>query len=167
VLEGLLRRKNKAYVNTDGSVKRCFSISDSQKRRKYFDPKGHKGYERINRINDLMRCFEKLVIVDRGRGCPCLQQMKKEIKSLYPSEGDVYDMIDEWRNYLMHGREYWQYRVPILVNLICLLILDEIEPSLYDAWKADMKRTIEWNSRIRKLTTITSWNLFPPDIDLL
>jgi hypothetical protein len=67
----------------------------------------------------------------------------------------------------MHGREYWQNRVPILVNLICLLILDEIEPSLYDAWKADMKRTIEWNSRIRKLTTITSWNLFPPDIDLL
>jgi hypothetical protein len=64
VLEGLLRRKNKAYVNTDGSVKRCFSISDSQRGRKYFDPKGHK---RINRINDLMRCFEELVIVDRGR----------------------------------------------------------------------------------------------------
>jgi hypothetical protein len=68
---------------------------------------------------------------------------------------------------LMHGREYWQNRVPILVNLICLLILDEIEPSLYDARKADMKRTIEWNSRIRKLTTITSWSLFPPDIDFL
>jgi hypothetical protein len=30
--------------------------------------------------------------------------MKKEIKSLYPSEGDVYDMIDKWRNDLMRER---------------------------------------------------------------
>lgn len=165
VLEGLLRRKNGDYVNTDGSVKKRFIISNPQSRSgtKTFNPS--RGNRRLNRINDSIRCFEELVTLDRGRRCPCLQQMKMEIASLCPSGSDVYDMIDIWRNDLIHGKEYWQNRIPILVNLICLLIVDEIEPSLYDAQKADMKRRIEWNSESRALTGIRSpWNLFPPDI---
>lgn len=92
--------------------------------------------------------------------------MKVEIASLYPpGRLDVYDMIDRWRNDLIHGKEYWQNRVPILLNLICLLIVDEIEPSVYDAQKADMKRTIEWGVHTWVLTgTRAPWNFFPPDI---
>lgn len=165
VLEGLLRRKNKDYVNTDGLVKRRFSISNPQSRSgmKIFNPSGRNRW--LNRINDSIRCFEELVTVDRGRSCLYLQQMKIEIASLYPSGADVYDMIDSWRNDLIHGKEYWQNKVPILLDLICLLIIDEIEPSVYDAQKADMKRTIEWSSESRALTGIrVPWDLFPPDI---
>lgn len=163
VLEGLLRRKNEDYVNKDGLVKRCFSISDPQRGTKDFDPSGRNKW--LNRIDDSIRCFEELVTVDRGRSCPYLQQMKTEIASLYPSGADIYDVIDIWRNDLIHGKEYWQNRVPTLLNLMCLLIVDEIEPLVYDTRKADMKRTIEWNSESRALTGIrTPWDLFPPDI---
>ena len=164
VLEGLLRLKNKDYVNKDGSVKRRFTISDPQRGTKNFDPRGRNKW--LNRINESLRCFEELVSVNRGRTCPYLQQMKIEIASLCPPAGlDVYDMVDVWRNDLIHGKEYWQNRAPILANLICLLIVDEIEPSLYDAQKADMKRTIQRNSQSRALTGVrTPWDLFPPDI---
>jgi len=168
VLEGLLRRKNKDYVNKDGSVKRPFSISDPKTGTKDFDPNGPN--KRLNRIDESIRCFEELVTVDRGRSCPYLQQMKIEIASLYPSVADVYDMIDCWRNDLIHGKEYWQNKVPMLLNLICLLIIDEIDPSLYDAQKVDIKREVEASSkeleliRIRGIRIRGPLDLFPPDI---
>jgi len=165
VLEGLLRRKNKDYVNMDGSVKKSFSVSNPKSKSgvKTFNPNGRNRW--LNRINDSIRCFEELVTLDRDRNCPYLPRMKTEIASLYPGGVDVYDMIDVWRNDLIHGKEYWQNRVPILLNLICLLIIDEIEPSLYNAQKADMKRKIELNSKSRALTGIRApWNVFPPDI---
>lgn len=164
VLEGLLRRKNKDYVNKDGLVKRRFSISDPQRGTKDFDPNGHNRW--LNRIDESIRCFEELVTIDRGRSCPYLEQMKIEIASLYPSsELDVYDMIDVWRNDLIHGKKYWQNRVPVLINLICLLVIDEIEPTFYDSQIANVKRTVEWTSKMREISGIRSpWDLFPPDI---
>ena len=167
VLEGLLRRKNKDYLNKDGSVKRCFSISDPQKGTKVFDPNGHN--TRLNRIDESIRCFEELVTIDRERSCPHLEQMKIEIASLYPPSGsDVYDMIDVWRNDLIHGKEYWQNRVPVLINLICLLVIDEIEPAFYDSQIADLKGIVEFRSKIRKNRRARGdsapWLLFPPDI---
>ena len=93
-----------------------------------------------------------------------MQQIKNEIAMLYPTTIDVYDMIDAWRNDVIHGKEYWQNRGPILVSLICLLTIDEIEPSVYDAQRADMKERIKWISETRGLTSRSPWELFPPDL---
>jgi hypothetical protein len=162
VLEGLLRRKNSTYVNNDGSVTRPFDVSNPAGGTTHYDLTGH--HRRLNRINDSLRCFEENVIVNRERNRPYLGQFKTEFLRLYPS-GDVYDTIDDWRNSIMHGNEYWQNRSPILVNLICLLIIDEIEPSLYNSHSVQMRQRIDWNTRTRTLTGIrTSWDVFPPDI---
>jgi hypothetical protein len=88
---------------------------------------------------------------------------------LYPSIDaraiDVYDTIDIWRNNVMHGNEYWQNRSPILINLICMLIIDEIEPSLYDSQRSTMRAQIDWNTKTRSLAGLrTFWDFFPPDI---
>lgn len=163
-LEGLLRRKNKDYVDKDGSVKKCFSVSTSSGGIKSFDPNGSPSQKWLNRINDSLRCFEENVTLDRGRNCPYLQQMKIEIAKLCSTTNDVYDVVDNWRNDLIHGKEYWQNIVPILTNLICLLIVDEIEPSLYDAQRTDMKRRVEWVSKTRALSGIVPWDFFPPDL---
>lgn len=164
VLEGLLRRKNAHYVNKDGTVKRSFSISKTGGGTKSFDPHGSAGQKWLNRINDSLRCFEENTIIERKRNCPYLQQMKIEIATLYPTPADVYDMIDAWRNDLIHGKEYWQNRVPLLTNLICLLIIDETKPSLYDKKRADMKRKTKWASETRVWGSRAPWDLFPPDL---
>jgi hypothetical protein len=45
------------------------------------------------------------------------------------------------------------------------LVIDEIEPSLYDSNLDNLKRQIEWISKIRALTDIrASWDVFPPDV---
>ena len=161
VLEGLMRRKNKDYVNTDGRVTNDFSVLDAA------------GIERncvtgrtLNRLNFSLRCFEQVVIPNRGRACACLDEIKAEFTSLYtpPPAKDVFDLIDEWRNDLMHGNQYWMDRVPILLNLICLLIIDEVDPVLYNSKKDEIKKHIEWVQRTRTLSPRPQWNLFPPDL---
>jgi len=162
VLEGLLRRKNNHYVNTDGLVTRPFSVSNPASGTIIYDPTGRN--KRLNRIHDSLRCFEEKVVVNRRRNCPYLEQFKTEFLRLYPSV-DVYNTIDEWRNKLMHGNEYWQNRSPILINLICLLVIDEIEPSLFNSHSVQMRQRIEWSIKGRTSTSYRApWDIYPPDI---
>jgi hypothetical protein len=162
ILEGLLRRKNSNYVNTDGSIVRPFDVSKSAGGTTHYDLTGR--HTRLNNINDSLRCFEENVVVNRGRNCPYLGQFETEFLGLYPSR-DVYDTIGYWRNSIVHGNEYWQNRSPILVNLICLLIIDEIEPSLYNSHSYQIKQRIEWNTKTHTLTGIRApWDIFPPDV---
>ena len=161
VLEGLLRRKNKDYVNTDGRVTHNFSVLDASGRASNWVTGNM-----LNRLKFSFRCFEQVVVPNRGRPCTCLAETKTEFASLYtpPTAMDVYDLIDEWRNDLMHGNQYWMDRVPILLNLMCLLIIDEIDPVLYNSKKEEIKKHIEWTQKTRTLGPIPPWNLFPPDL---
>jgi hypothetical protein len=163
MLEGLLRRKNEFYVNVDGSVRTRFTIHDSQGRRKTFDPSGSQAFRWLNRLEDLLRCFEQKEIARRGRPCPYLQQVKTEITNLYPSITDVYHELGEWRNELVHGNQYWMNRVPILANLICLLLIDEIDPAFYDGQRNTMERRIEWATQTFSLVR-APWDFYPPDL---
>jgi hypothetical protein len=91
--------------------------------------------KQLNRINDSLRLFETYTVNDRGRPPEGLAELKKEIIALYPQapNSDSYYLIDSWRNDLIHGRKYWSKRVPIVVNLICLLVVDEIVSNVYDS----------------------------------
>lgn len=127
MLEGTLRRKNSHYVATDGNICRDFNVVDSNQQTKTF----HTG-SRLNRIDDSLRLFEQIVANTRGRPCSALGRLRNEISALIAVNADPYDLIDLWRNELVHGQEYWQNRTPVILNLICLLVIDEIEPSAYD-----------------------------------
>lgn len=161
VLEGLMRRKNKDYVNIDGSVKSNFSIIDANgKKRSYAVGKW------LNRVNDSVRCFEQVTIPNRKRPCICLSEIKEEFCSIYPARqgSDAYDVIYGWRNDLMHGNQYWLDRVPVLLNLMCLFIIDEIDPTIYDLKKDERKHHLEWKQQTRGLGSRAPWDVFPPDL---
>jgi hypothetical protein len=161
VLEGLLRRKNKDYMNTDGRVTNNFSVLDASG-----SARNWVTGNMLNRLKFSLRCFEQVVVPNRGRPCTCLVETKTEFASLYtpPPAMDVYDLIDEWRNDLMHGNQYWMDRVPILLNLMCLLIIDEIDPVLYNSKKDEIKKHIEWMQKTRTRGPRPPWDLFPPDL---
>jgi hypothetical protein len=130
VLEGILRRKNSGFVNKDGTVHTTLPLYGSKGnilRKLSAGPT-----KKLTRINYSTRLFEKDTCLYRGRRCIGLNEINDEIVKLYPGK-DAYDRIDEWRNDLVHGNQYWQNKVPIILNLICLLLLDEIGPSLYNA----------------------------------
>lgn len=161
VLEGLIRRKNKDFVNTDGRITNSFSVLDAGGQ-----VRNLVAGERLNRLNFLLRCFEQVVVPNRGRPCTCSAEIKAEFASLYtpPLTMDVYDLIDKWRNDLMHGNQYWMDRVPILLNLMCLLIIDEIEPALYNSKRDEIKKHIEWMQMTHTSGLRPQWDLFPPDL---
>lgn len=52
------------------------------------------------------------------------------ISNLFSSSKNAYDLSDEWRNDVLHGNEYWHNKVAIILNLIFLLMLDVLGPSI-------------------------------------
>lgn len=162
VLEGLLRRKACNYVGVDGIVQKSFAIVESGGETKML----YSGM-RMNRINDGLRLFNQLVTRDRYRPCPTLRLLEGEILNLYPGAPNGYDLIDEWRNDLIHGRGYWQKVTPIVVNMICLLAIDEIAPDIYDDSLPGIKKHVDQIRRSREDADFVSpWDVFPPDLIL-
>lgn len=160
VLEGLLRRKSQNYIGNDGIVLKPFQVTDPGVGSKTFEAGG-----RLNRIRDGLRLFEEVTTRDRNRACPALQDLSTEIAALYPNTGDVFELVDSWRNELLHGQEYWTNRVPIILNLVCLLAIDEIEPAVYDSKKADLKAMANWTVELQKQATpLHPSQIFPPDL---
>lgn len=162
VLEGLLRRKNRAHVDTNGIIHTPFQVKDS-KQHKSFNTGG-----RLNRIDDSLRLFEQVVVNNRGRPCPALGPLKDEIIRLYQSATDPYDLIDSWRNVLVHGKEFWQNRIPTVMNIVCLLVIDEIEPSTYDSGMKEIRESLQRQKQIKDPTgpkPRAPWDIFPPDLN--
>lgn len=155
VLEGLLRRKNGTYVDRDGIVTKQFQLG-----RRPYNINQH-----LNRIDESLRLFDQNTIPDRNRPCTSLGSFNKEMLALYPGT-DAYDLIGSWRNDLMHGSQYWMDRVPIVLNLISLLVIDEIDPTTYAAQHADLQRAVKWNEQTRAILKgfRAPQDTFPPDL---
>lgn len=162
VLEGLLRRKVSDYVAADGVVRKYFTVvgSGGEIRTLYTGA-------RMDRIDDGLRLFNQMVTRDRGRPCPAFRSLEGEILNLFPSAPNGYDLIEDWHNDLVHGREYWQAVTPIVLNVICFLVIDEIEPDMYDDALPDIKKHVERELTNRKLSGLMSPpHTFPPDLAL-
>jgi hypothetical protein len=172
VLEGLLRRKNSQYVDIEGKVIRYFKLQNKGNT-KVFDLKTNKKKgttTEVNRIKFLFDLFENWTIPNYRNGRPCigLDQLKREAITVQPSS-DFNDFIDEGRNNLVHGKEYWQTRVPVILNLICLLVIDTIEPQEYDNMRKDFESFLVTNtsssgSAVSKSRLLEQDIFFPPNI---
>lgn len=149
VLEGLIRRKNSHYLDKAGVVYNPFPEYDyTGKKIGTQGIKGRKGSpNRINRIHIPLRLFEyNTSITIRQRPCIGLGEIKNEIQKQYSlSNKDAFNLIDEWRNDLVHGNSYWQKIVSIILNLICLLFIDEIDSQSYTKFLPQFQHFAEWN----------------------
>ena len=130
VLEGLLRRKNPHFVTKGGKVLVDFSI-DTGSEAIEFGPDKPKNH--VYRIHHLLTIFEQLTINSdrRNRKCIGLQELKEVSVKLH--EHNTFDkFVDMGRNTVLHGEKYWQTRYPIVMNLLCLLLIDTITPETYN-----------------------------------
>ena len=178
VLEGLLRRKNSNYMDKEGRV--LSNLSNLFISTTYRGTEQLHANKRINNIYQSLAIFEQHTIPYNRNDRPCigLDLLKQEALNLYPDlYGDFYSFIDDGRNKLIQGRKYWQNKVPILTNLICLLLIDCIEQSLYDNNIAELNTYLDfYKSRSQNvpqqyialmLEDIVNKGIFyPPDIDL-
>jgi hypothetical protein len=124
LLEGLLRRKNFEYVDQGGKIIQQFQLKLKSKNGQNYI-KSFKVNESINRIPLQFQIFEELTIpIHRShRQIIGLRELKSESAPFFNGSGDFNEFIDTGRNSLLHGERYWQTRVPILMNLICLLLM--------------------------------------------
>jgi len=161
VLEGLLRRKSPSFVDSSGLVVSPFTVTESNNRSRRYGP-GTK-LSRLNSIDDSFRLFEQVTVANRTRACTGLVEMKQEILALYGITNDVYDLIGSWRNNLLHGEQYWMDRLPIVLNMICLLVLDEIDPAVYDSQLTQIQNRLSFR-RQSGIPFTPPWQVYPPDL---
>lgn len=129
LLEGLLRRKNSEYVNKEGKTIQPFQLNRKNKNNQNYGR--FKINKSINSIPLLFQILEELTIpIHRShRQITGLRELESESASFINDSKDFYESIYAGRNSLLHGEKYWQTRVPILMNLICLLLVDSIDRS--------------------------------------
>jgi hypothetical protein len=158
VLEGLLRRKNGKVVNLNGIVKRNFTIIKSDGTSKNFSIG-----KCMNRIGDALNCFEQVTIPKRKRACKHLAELKAELSTFSPQTSDIFELVDHWRNELLHGERYWAPKIPLVLNLICFLMIDEIKPKVYNSKRLEIQRGIKFWFERRGMS-MPEWSLYPPDL---
>lgn len=86
-------------------------------------------------------------------------RLNEEIKKITTDEPDVYSLLDSKRNDFLHGNRYWKASHPIILNLICLLIIDEITPLDYDNNASQIKEYVE------NVMSHFTHDLYPPDLE--
>jgi hypothetical protein len=108
-LERLLRIKCKNHVTLDGRVIRSFD--------KY------RSGDRVNKISSLLN----LVQEEYNELDSALEDFYLTCREVYKNdEKDKFRFIDEWRNKLLHGEEFWPIMNAVIINLIILILLYEI-----------------------------------------
>lgn len=157
VMEGLLRRKCSAWVTKDGTVVTAFTVTTRNCTKKFEKNK-------LNRVGMAFRLLEEHVIPNRGRLSPHLPALRVAFDRLFPGPEDTFDMLDTWRNDLVHGSEYWQNRSAALLNLICFLWLDELTPAEFDGISASVKASLRQRQTFGDDRTRAPWDIFPPDV---
>jgi hypothetical protein len=117
LLERLLKLKCSAFVNLDGDVTTSFSIS---LRNSPFQVG-----QRISSLEALLLLFEERVASPATAAL--LNRFKSEVERIFGSSQQVYSLIYSWRNNMLHGSVLRQANLGVIVNLICLLLLDSIQ----------------------------------------
>lgn len=175
LLEGLLRRKNSEYVNKEGKTIQPFQLNRKNKNNQNYGR--FKINKSINSIPLLFQILEELTIpIHRShRQITGLRELESESASFINDSKDFYESIYAGRNSLLHGEKYWQTRVPILMNLICLLLVDSIDPLDYNANINEYRTYLDsylklpstryWNGISRNDELLKQEIFYPPNID--
>ena len=58
-----------------------------------------------------------------------LSEFKSEMRAIFTTINDVYDLIYSWRNDMLHGSKMKQFYHAVVLNMISLLLLDSLQPS--------------------------------------
>jgi hypothetical protein len=158
LLEGALRRKSGGLLDVDGIVLQPFTIQDT-----HGNPRNYTPPSRLNRVGHALAMFEQVVTANRRRACAGWTAMMNEVTSLHPDYPDAYEFVDESRNDLLHGAEYWSDRGSIFMNMLSLLVIDEIDPVAYANVKSEVVDSAAfWESA--PASDEVAWRIYPPDI---
>lgn len=159
ILEGLLRRKKDItrYITKDGKVIQQFSINNTKYR-----------YNKNDRINQIKILF--YLAEQHGTLSGVFMNLKREIETIFKkdiqSKGftDIYKLINNWRNEHQHGNQYWMNKVPVILNIICFLLLQEIEPDKYDELRIEVLKKVQWRQNLLNVSKRAPWEIYPPDL---
>jgi hypothetical protein len=124
-LEGLLKYRSSAFVYSDGRVKQPFQLNGGPRGGATYDPAGR---GTINNLEHLLYLFEEQVATTS------MKQLLTEYRSATEAltgNPDCYGMLYQWRNDTLHGAAPPGIGSGILLNLICLLILDIVPDASY------------------------------------
>lgn len=153
VLERLCRTMCNEFVDPEGKVKKRFDVPSKQMGK----VKHYKPGDILSSLRDLLCLYEDYVADDTTK--LILKSFKEELTKIFPRQQNTYDLIYQWRNNSLHGNSMNLPVHAVLLNLICIILLNSISDH-YDQIIQDYPR----NSRFREMGIESPWSIYPPDL---
>ncbi len=135
ILEGILKRLSSEYIKPNGEIRSGQFIQGMHHR--YVPP----GNSECSSIRDLLYHYHNTTANEQMVSKLDYMQSKIEIFG----DKNMYEMVDEWRNFLLHGQELGGVEAGVLLNLICVLVWGEIDAELYHT---------DWDDLYRRVTSV-------------
>lgn len=138
ILEGYLKRRLNHIIKPDGKIKdgkklhgRNYTVTSKDRPCSSLGDLLHHAIE--NEISDKYRDnFEKIL----------------EVITEFSEDKSPYDIINDWRNVLLHGQVPRGLKFSIIMNLFSLLILEDIGEDRYKENKKGLLEKIQRNSQL-------------------
>ncbi|MBI1744804.1 hypothetical protein HYR54_17315 [Candidatus Acetothermia bacterium] len=140
LLEAILKKVCKAYVDYDGNVIKPFNVQGRGGNLKEYDPHSSSLSQRkCSSLRDLLHLFYKDVSDTDLKSK--LDEMRKHLSTL-DSTKDPFDLIYEWRNSSLHGHTNFQTIGGTILNLTILILFSQIR-SDYERVRDDIWKTVQ------------------------
>lgn len=167
LLEAILRKSCKEYVNYLGSVKKDFEV-EKNGRKTFYSEKG-KGKRKISSIADLLHLYyDKVANFEIRNHLDLIRVHLNDLEKENPKE--AFEIIYEWRNSSLHGNTSLPTIGGTILSIVLIIAVDSLKDS-YESIRKDAKDTIEWELHCRQISikeghsTIFprgNWSYYPP-----
>jgi len=149
LLEGILRKVGRNYVDYDGRVLAPFQGRTRQ----------YKVGDRCNSLADLLGLlYSAVASADLKRA---LTEFRQHLSRLVAGT-DPFDTIFEWRNSSLHGSTSLPTIGGTIFTMALLIALDQVEAT-YQALRSDTLQQVRWELQTGGITHHRSpWSYYPP-----
>jgi hypothetical protein len=150
VLEGMLKQICDDVIKPNGDIRQGERLHGV-----------HHDYvedDRCSSLRDLCNHTEKHAVEPHVQSV--ISELRERIEH-FSDEDHGYEIIDGWRNSLLHGQTTFDIQAGILMNFICALIWGEIDEQSYEEQREDILESIQRSQQMPDMGH--SMNVYPPD----
>jgi hypothetical protein len=122
LLEGLLKKKCSAFVDSNGQVQAPFTVTREDGSQRRYEQRNN---SRCNSLGDLLYLLKYTILSNTSELYKVLDGLAKHVRSLDPSM-DPLMKIYNWRNTSLHGSDSFATIGGILLNFSIALCIDDL-----------------------------------------
>lgn len=165
LLEAILRKSCKEYVDYLGNVKKDFEIESNNRKYSY----KAKGKRKVSSIAVLLHLYyEKIATSEIQNKLDLIRTHLNGLEKENPK--DAFEIIYQWRNSSLHGNTSLPTIGGTILSIVLIIAFASLKDS-YDSIRKELNERIKWESHLRRTSMSEGhsiiiprghWSYYPP-----